>query len=100
MNACRGEGSRGNLDALLRGFCKPIDLQDNTLVLGSYAEFHKSKIEDPKYRRMVERKLREVFGVPYQVRCVLLKRERKNEAQQNPLIKAALDLGGRIIGEE
>lgn len=100
VNACRGEGSRGNLDALLRGFCKPIDLQDNTLVLGFYAEFHKSKIEDPKYRRMVERKLREVFGVPYQVRCVLLKRERKNEAQQNPLIKAALDLGGRIIGEE
>ncbi len=100
VNACRGEGSRGNLDALLRGFCKPIDLQDNTLVLGFYAEFHKSKIEDPKYRRMVERKLKEVFGVPYQVRCVLLKRERKNEVQQNPLIKAALDLGGRIIGEE
>lgn len=100
VNACRGEGSRGNLDALLRGFCKPIDLQDNTLVLGFYAEFHKSKIEDPKYRRMVERKLKEVFGVPYQVRCVLLKRERKNEARQNPLIKAALEMGGKIIGEE
>ena len=100
VNACRGEGSRGNLDALLRGFCKPIDLEDNTLVLGFYAEFHKSKIEDPKYRRMVERKLKEVFGVPYQVRCVLLKREKKNEVQQNPLIKAALDLGGKIIGEE
>lgn len=100
VNACRGEGSRGNLDALLRGFCRPVELEDNTLVLGFYAEFHKGKIEDPKYRRLVERKLKEVFGFPYQVRCVLLKGEKKSKIKSNPLINAALDMGGKIIGEE
>ncbi len=103
VNACRGEGSRGNLDALLRRSCKPISLEGETLVLGFYAEFQKSKIEDPKYRRMVERKLKEVFGVPYQVKCVLLPREKKTKPQpatENPLVKAALDMGARIISEE
>ncbi len=103
VNACRGEGSRGNLDALLRRSCKPLSLEGNILTLGFYAEFQKTKIEDPKYGRMVERKLKEVFGTPYEIRCVLIGKENRPaspSARESPLVKEALNLGARIISEE
>ncbi len=103
IGALRGEGSSGNLDAFLRSACDPVSLEDDTLVLGFYYSFHKEKIEDAKYRHLVERKLAEVFGRPYKIRCVLVdqKKEFAPEARtQNPVIKAALDMGARIREEE
>ncbi|MCL0041388.1 DNA polymerase III subunit gamma/tau [Dehalococcoidia bacterium] len=103
VNACRGEGAGGNLDALLRRACRPISLEGHSLTLGFYGEFQKSKIEDPKYGRMVERKLKEVFGKPYKIRCVLIGKEGRPaplSASESPLVKEALSRGGRIITEE
>ena len=97
VNATRGMGSQGNLDALLRSACEPIALEDDTLVLGFYYEFHKEKIEDPKYRHMVEAKVSEVFGQPHKIRCVLT--ERKVKAQGH-LVEAALQMGAKIVDEE
>lgn len=103
VKACKGEGSSGNLDALLRGFCKPVGLEGDTLVLGFSAEFHKSKIEDPKYRHLVEKKLEEIFQTPYKVRCILVDREKRAKPEvvgESPLIHAALEMGAEIVGEE
>jgi DNA polymerase-3 subunit gamma/tau len=103
IKSLRGEGSSGNLDAFLRSACDPIGLEDDTLVLGFYYSFHKEKIEDAKYRHLVEKKLKEVFGRPYKVRCILVdyKREIPSQARtQNPVIKAALEMGARISEEE
>jgi len=103
VNACRGMGSSGNLDALLRKACEAVAIEGDTLVLGFYADFHRGKIEDPKYRHLVEKKLQEVFGVPYHVRCVLTPRNRGTKTQQqarNPVVDAALKMGARIIEEE
>jgi len=103
IGALRGEGSSGNLDAFLRSACDPVSLEDDTLVLGFYYSFHKEKIEDAKYRHLVERKLAEVFGRPYKIRCVLVdqKKEFTPESRtQNPVIKAALEMGARIREEE
>jgi DNA polymerase III subunit gamma/tau len=99
----RGEGSSGNLDAFLRSACDPVDLEDDTLVLGFYYAFHKEKIEDAKYRHLVEKKLKEVFGRPYKIRCILVdhKREATPGARtQNPVVKAALEMGARIREED
>ncbi len=99
IKSLRGEGSGGNLDAFLRSACDPMDLEDDTLVLGFRYPFHKEKVEDGKYRHLVEKKLQEVFGRPYKVRCVLIdsKRESPPRARtQNPVIKAALEMGARI----
>ncbi|MFQ5934736.1 MAG: DNA polymerase III subunit gamma/tau, partial [Dehalococcoidia bacterium] len=71
VEALRGVGSKGSLDALLRNACEPVALEGETLVVGFYYPFHKSRVEDPKYRRLVEKKVREVFGVPYRIRCDL-----------------------------
>ncbi len=103
IKSLRGEGSSGNLDAFLRSACDPVALEDDTLVLGFYYSFHKDKIEDAKYRHLVEKKLKEVFGRPYKIRCILVdsKREIPSQARtQNPVIKAALEMGARISEEE
>ncbi len=73
------------------------------MTLGFYAEFQRSKIEDPKYGRMVEKKLKEVFGKPYEIRCVLIGKESRPaplSASESPLVKEALSRGARIISEE
>jgi DNA polymerase-3 subunit gamma/tau len=103
IKSLRGEGSSGNLDAFLRSACDPLALEDDTLVLGFYYSFHKEKIEDAKYRHLVERKLQEVFGRPYKIRCTLVDSKREISSQtrtQNPVIKAALEMGARISQEE
>jgi DNA polymerase-3 subunit gamma/tau len=103
IKSLRGEGSSGNLDAFLRSACDPVALEDDTLVLGFYYSFHKEKIEDAKYRHLVEKKLQEVFGRPYKIRCILVdsKREIPSQARtQNPVIKAALEMGAQISEEE
>jgi DNA polymerase-3 subunit gamma/tau len=99
IKSLRGEGSSGNLDAFLRSACDPVGLEDDTLVLGFYYSFHKEKIEDAKYRHLVEKKLKEVFGRPYKIRCVLVDSKREVPSQsrtQNPIVKAALEMGARI----
>ncbi len=97
VNATRGLGSKGNLDALLRSACEPMAVDGDTLVLGFYYGFHKEKIEDPKYRHMVEAKVNQVFGKPYKIRCVLTERRKKD---QGHLVEAALEMGATIVEEE
>ena len=103
VKACRGMGSSGNLDALLRSSCEVVELEGDTLVLDFRHEWHKSKIEDPKYRHQVEVKLQEVFGVPYHVRCTLTPQSKGPESRRtdrDPVVDAALKMGARILEEE
>jgi DNA polymerase-3 subunit gamma/tau len=95
VSATKGMGSQGNLDALLRSACEPVAVDGDTLVLGFYYEFHKEKIEDPKYRHMVEAKVSEVFGAPYKIRCVLTERKKRGG-----LVEAALQMGAKIVDTE
>lgn len=67
-----GEGPSGNLDAFLRSACDPVSIEGDILVLGFYYSFHKERIEDPQYREIVERKLKEVFGKSFKIRCILV----------------------------
>lgn len=101
INAMRGEGSKGNLDAFLRSACEPLAIEDDTLVLGFYHDFHKKYIEDPKYKHLVEKKLKDVFGQSYQIRCVLTPRDEKAKPgpkTEIPLVKAAREkYGAKII---
>jgi DNA polymerase-3 subunit gamma/tau len=98
VNTLRGVGSSGSLDAFLRSACEPEAVEGDTLVLAFYHDFHKNKIEDTKYTRMVERKLAEKFGSPNKIRCVLKTKEvkPKRKVEDIPLVKAALEHGARI----
>ena len=98
VRSLRGEGSSGTLDAMLRGACEPVRLEGDTLELGFYYKLHMEKIEDPKYRFLVEKKLMEVFGTPLKVRCTLIPRGPR--PAQESLVKTALEMGARIVDEE
>ena len=103
IQALRGEGSSGNLDAFLRSACEPIAVENDTLVLGFYYELHKAKIDDPKYKHLVEKKLKEVFGQPYRLRCVLTPRTARAFSRREaniPLVRAALERGATFADEE
>jgi len=97
VKATKGMGSRGNLDALLRSACEPVSINDDTIVLGFYYEFHKEKIEDPKYRHMVEAKVKEIFGNPYKLRCIIIE---KKERAKGYLLDEALKMGALPVDEE
>ena len=97
VKATKGMGSRGNLDALLRSACEPISINDDTIVLGFYYEFHKEKIEDPKYRHMVEAKVKEIFGNPYKLRCIIVEKQQKASSY---LVNEALKMGATPVDEE
>ncbi|MBM3166954.1 MAG: DNA polymerase III subunit gamma/tau, partial [Chloroflexi bacterium] len=95
VNSLHGEGSSGTLDAFLRSACEPVAIEDSTIILGFYYTFHKEKIEDNKYRHLVEKKLKEVFGKPYKVRCIIYERKKKDH-----LVKAAQEtMGAKVIDE-
>jgi DNA polymerase-3 subunit gamma/tau len=98
VDSLRGMGSSGNLDAFLRSASEPIAIEGDTLILGFYYPFHKDKIENPKYRHLVEKKLAEKFGTPNKMRCILKPRAKQPTAEDH-LVKAALELGGRIINK-
>jgi DNA polymerase-3 subunit gamma/tau len=97
VKATKGMGSRGNLDALLRSACEPVSVKDDTIELGFYYEFHKEKIEDPKYRHMVEAKVKEIFGSPYKLRCIIVE---KKEKAKSYLVDEALKMGALPVDEE
>jgi DNA polymerase-3 subunit gamma/tau len=97
VKATKGMGSRGNLDALLRSACEPVSVNDDIIVLGFYYEFHKEKIEDPKYRHMVEAKVKEIFGNPYKLRCIIVE---KQEKAKSYLVDEALKMGATPVDEE
>ncbi len=103
VGAMRGEGSRGNLDAFLRSACEPVNIENGTLILGFYADFHKKYIEDPKYKHLVEKKLREFFGQPYKLHCIIVERRKEMKTKpetESPLLKAALERGAKKIEEK
>jgi DNA polymerase-3 subunit gamma/tau len=98
VKSLRGEGSSGTLDAMLRGACEPVKLEGDTLELGFYYKLHMEKIEDPKYRFLLEKKLREVFSTPLKVRCSLIPKGPR--PPQESLVKSVLEMGARIVDEE
>ena len=99
VDSLRGEGSGGNLDALLRNACEPVALEGETLKLGFYHNFHREKMEDPKYRFLVEKKLDQIYGASYRIECTMV--ERKKAARpEGHLIDAALEKGAQIISVE
>lgn len=99
VETLRGMGSSGNLDAFLRSACEPVSVEDDTLVLAFYYSFHKEKIEDSKYRHLIEKKLSEKFGSPNKIRCIL-RPKAKQRAMEGHLVRAALEMGGRVTSME
>jgi len=103
IKACKG--TKGNIDALLRGSCEPVSLEGNALILGFYAPFHKDNFDNPKfeYTQILKEKLNAVFSIDCDVQTVLIGKEKRPApppARENHLVKEALAHGAKIISEE
>jgi hypothetical protein len=84
-----------------------LSIENNVITIGFYHQFHRDYINDPKYKFLVEKKLREVFDKPYKINCVIMerKKEAKEPAKQekdapSPLTEIALKRGAKIIGQK
>ena len=97
-SSLRGAGPGGKLDAFLRS-SKPIAVEGDTLVLGCDSAFIKDKIDNPECRKLIQDKLRERFGKPDTIQCVIKQRP-ADRVTKNPLVKAALDMGAKITNVE
>ena len=90
----KGVGSSGRLDAFLRGVTHPLDIEDgDTIVIGFTQDFQKEKIDDPKYRRLIEQRFSEVLRKPYKIRSEKI----DQVAAGGHLIRAAQEIGGRVV---
>jgi DNA polymerase-3 subunit gamma/tau len=100
--AAVNEGSR-HIGAIVID-CRPVSLEDDTLVLEARSPFHKEKLESDRAKTLVEDAVGELLGRPCRVRCTLVNEKGGQPTSdpdlqglaEDPLIKAGLDLGGKI----
>lgn len=104
-----------NWDALLARFraanksaaaflrdAEPVSLKENTLTIGFFYEFHRDRFADDKRAKpQLEKIASEMFGTTLHVKCDLSpKKQKMQAAEDDPVIKAAMNLGGRIVDLE
>ncbi len=86
------------IEALLRS-CEPR-LADGVVVLDFFYPYHRDKMEDARYRRVLEDVLARVLGQRLQVQCTYTPRDKKSKAQAasaDPLVKAAQEIFGAKV---
>ncbi|MBI3941732.1 MAG: DNA polymerase III subunit gamma/tau [Chloroflexi bacterium] len=94
------------LEALLKD-SEPVDVAPDGVTVGFYYEFHRNKADEQKHRTVMEDCLRQVLRQPaLRLQCILTTRRanavdnaprnKYEAAAQDPLIKAALHMGGQI----
>jgi hypothetical protein len=59
-----------SIEALLRA-ARPVNFDGMTLTLGVYYRFHKERLEEGNYRRILEDVVAAVLGTPVRVVCTL-----------------------------
>lgn len=93
--------SSKSVEALLRD-AEPLSVQDRQVTIGFFYELHKARIENDKHAKpQIEKIFAEIFGAPVRIRCVLSpKKQKMKAAQDDPLIRAALNMGGKITDIE
>ncbi len=86
-------------------FGQPHALENDTLTLRFAHSIHRDKVAERESRTMLQKALREFGGAPLLVECVWSPnqqaaqpaRTKFEEAAEDPLVRAALKLGGRIV---
>jgi hypothetical protein len=92
--------------ALLRDG-RPVAIDESTLTVGFYYEFHCGKVSEVKNSELVAAAAAEVLGAPVALRCTVVPADREDstsrprtladQAKQDPVVKHAVEnLGARI----
>jgi hypothetical protein len=101
----RYKGRRFNIGALLRD-CRDQQILGDTLVLTfahkSHMERMEEELDDPQGRRRVEEALAGALGSSYQLKLMLAGDDGSggvSATAQSSLVRAALNMGARIVEE-
>ena len=71
-----------SLEALLKS-CRPLKIEEGTLILEVFYKFHKERLEEPKNKNTLEKVVSEVLAVPTKVRCVLGKKSSEPQSEDS-----------------
>ena len=98
--ACKAVDHR--LAGWLNGTCEIQSLENGVLVLAFYPQFglHRSKIEQPPGRRIVEEAASRLLGQSITVECTASERDRPSgrpPGQGGHLVQAAREMGARPV---
>jgi DNA polymerase III subunit gamma/tau len=90
--------SQANLSALLNSV-KMIDVQGKTLILGLASDVLVSKIDKPDQIELIQRLIKDEFGVDMEIRCVVTTAKGKvpPNVPQDGMVAAAIQHGGEIV---
>jgi DNA polymerase-3 subunit gamma/tau len=120
VEACKGKGQRFKFDGLLRS-AEPVAVEGDFLVLGFAFPFHldraNDELENPVSRRSVEDTVARTLGRRLRLRCILTPKPRREpspapsaeqpsntkspqEVGGGHLLKAALEMGAKVVEEE
>lgn len=96
------------VEAVLRGSCEPLAIEDGVVTIGFYHQFHKGQVEETRNRELVQDAISRVLGAPHRIRCVLVQgragaqapapRERRASAPPEPAPKAPTPKAERPAG--
>jgi DNA polymerase III subunit gamma/tau len=90
--------SQANLSALLNSV-KMIDVQGKTLILGLASDVLVSKIDKPDQIELIQKLIKDEFGVDMDIRCVVTTAKGKvpPNVPQDGMVAAAIQHGGEIV---
>ncbi len=89
------------VQALLNSGVRPLDVQDNVVILEVDSEFLMSRLDQPKSSGLVETILSKWMGQPYRIQCVVKAQQRDNQhtlreqvrqIRKDKLIRAAMNI--------
>ena len=90
--------AQANLSALLNSV-RMIDMQGKTLILGLASDVLVSKIDKPDQIEVIQKLIKDEFGVDVSVRCVVTNAKGKipPNVQQDGMVATAIQHGGEIV---
>lgn len=77
---------------------EPVSLKDGTLTVGFFYELHQARFDNDKNAKpQFAQVLQNAYGVPLHVKCIVSpKREKMRQAQNDPLVRTGMNLGGKV----
>jgi DNA polymerase-3 subunit gamma/tau len=90
--------TQANLSALLNSV-RMIDVQGTTLILGLASDVLVSKIDKPDQIELIQKLIKDEFGVDVNVRCMVTTAKGKipPDVSQDGMVAAAIQHGGEIV---
>jgi hypothetical protein len=90
--------THGNLNGLLNSV-RMIDVEGKTLVLGMASDVLVEKINKPDQIEMIQKLIKDRFGIEVAVRCIVTNAKGKIPANvpQDGMVAAAIQHGGEVV---